>query len=77
MLDMTYIQINRQHYCKDQGMFCQFLDNKSGYCIATSCRRALDILYEQELEMQAHAVSEAKDAMRELYDISLEKEVTT
>lgn len=74
---MNEIEIEHQCYCSEHGMFCQFLDKKSGLCIATSCKRAQEILYEIELAKQAEVMAEIKDAKRVLYDIMLERYEST
>lgn len=51
MSPMLDIEIEHQCYCEENGMFCQFMDKRSGYCLATSCKRMTDYV-EQALADQ-------------------------
>ena len=51
MNPMLDIEIEHQCYCAENGMFCQFMDKRSGYCLATSCKRMTDYV-EQALADQ-------------------------
>lgn len=55
---MIPIEMDDKRYCDENGVFCPFMDRKSGLCVATSCRWALDILMQQELDRQAQAANE-------------------
>lgn len=46
--------IRDRSYCAENGMYCRYMDDRSGYCIATSCSQMILIeqLAEQENENQ-------------------------
>ena len=58
---LSEIEIEHQCYCAENGMFCQYMDKRSGFCIATSCKEATRWLAEAELERQAQAAKERKE----------------
>lgn len=74
---LSEIEIEHQCYCAENGMFCQYMDKRSGYCIATSCKEATRWLAEAELERQAQAAKERKDGQflmqEELYARAMEQ----
>ena len=45
-------EICNGRYCEENGYFCPFMD-RSGTCIATSCKYVLRLLEAQELERRA------------------------
>jgi len=56
------------NYCEENGTFCPFFDERSGLCIATTCKLGTDILTQIEIDRQALAAKEAEEgkiAMRE------------
>ena len=72
---MSEVEIEHQCYCPENSMFCQFMDKRSGICIATSCRRATELLQQVEIERQARAIEEAKQGKQLLTDDLYEKAI--
>lgn len=74
---MSEVEIEHQCYCPENSMFCQFMDKRSGICIATSCRRATELLQQVEIERQARAQKEAEEGWyqltSDLYDKAIEE----
>lgn len=73
---MLDIEIEHQCYCAENGMFCQFMDKRSGYCLATSCKRMTDLLEQVEIERQAELEKEKADGMiflKEMKENDLER----
>lgn len=76
MSRMLDIEIEHQCYCAENGMFCQFMDKRSGYCLATSCKRMTDLLEQVEIERQAELEKEKADGMiflKEMKENDLER----
>lgn len=67
------IEIDHRYYCAEQGMFCQFMDRRSGYCIATSCKRATDLIMQAEIDRQAKIDQEIKNGRFEMQEELFEK----
>lgn len=75
MSDMSEIEIEHNCYCAENGFFCPYLDRMSGYCIATTCKHALELLHQVELEKQAKACDDAKSGYFELQNELLERAI--
>lgn len=79
MSPMFDVEIEHQCYCAENGMFCQFMDKRSGYCLATSCKRMTDLLEQAEIERQAELEQEKVDGMiylKEMKEDDLERSRT-
>lgn len=79
MSPMFDVEIEHQRYCAENGMFCQFMDKRSGYCLATSCKRMTDLLEQAEIERQAELEQEKVDGMiylKEMKEDDLERSRT-
>ena len=79
MSPMFDVEIEHQCYCAENGMFCQFMDKRSGYCLATSCKRMTDFLEQAEIERQAELEQEKIDGMiylKEMKEDDLERSRT-
>lgn len=63
---MNDIEIEHQCYCAENGMFCPFMDGRSGLCIATSCKWAIERMQQAEIERRAHVAKELKDGYFEI-----------
>lgn len=73
--DMNDIEIEHNCYCADNGFFCPYLDRMSGFCIATTCKHALELLQQVELEKQAKARNDAESGYFELQNELLERAI--
>ena len=76
MSPMFDIEIEHQCYCAENGMFCQFMDKRSGYCLATSCKRMTDLLEQALIERQAELELEKVDGiiyLKEMKENDLER----
>jgi len=70
---MLDIEIEHQCYCAENGMFCQFMDKRSGYCLATSCKRMTDLLEQVEIERLAELEQEKADGIIYLKEMKLKE----
>lgn len=76
MNPMLDIEIEHQCYCAENGMFCQFMDKRSGYCLATSCKRMTDYLEQALIDQLADLELEKADGMiylKEMKEDDLER----
>lgn len=73
--DMSEIEIEHNCYCAENGFFCPYLDRMSGFCIATTCKHALELLQQVEYEKQAKAAEELKDGYLETQSDLLERAI--
>ena len=60
-MEPNEIEIEHRCYCEENGYFCQFLDKKSGFCIATSCKRMIDLMEQEELEKKARLAIDSEE----------------
>lgn len=72
---LSEIEIEHQCYCPENGMFCQFMDKRSGFCIATSCRRATELLEAVRIEQEARAQKETEEGRYQLTSDLYEKAI--
>ena len=72
-MSLSEIEIEHQCYCEENGYFCRYLDKKSGFCIATSCKHAQELLEQAEIEKRAKAVKEAEDGRSAVNEHLLER----
>lgn len=76
MNPMLDIEIEHQFYCAENGMFCQFMDKRSGYCLATSCKRMTDYLEQALIDQLAELEMEKADGiiyLKEMKEDDLER----
>lgn len=76
MNPMLDIEIEHQCYCAENGMFCQFMDKRSGYCLATSCKRMTDYLEQALIDQLAELEMEKADGiiyLKEMKEDDLER----